>query len=76
MGQSGWIIEVFAAGQRRSAGPGAFHFRKQRCQLGQGCFGKLAVGGELAAEHREQGRIAAAVVQCQGVVAGDGRWLV
>ncbi len=56
--------------------PGLFHFGKQRRQLCQCRFGELAIGGQLAAEHREQRPIAGAIAECERVVAGDRRGLV
>ena len=48
------------------------HRREEGLQLLQRVFGELAIGGDLAAEDREQRRIA---IDIEDIVAGHGRWV-
>src|SRR5439155_26527261 len=51
--------------------PIAGHLRTIGFELLEGVFGKLAVGGDLAAEHRQKRRLAGVAVDVQDIVAGN-----
>src|SRR5262247_4233139 len=61
------------AGEKGGRRPGRSHIRKPRRQLLDRLFGEAAIGGYLAAEHREHRRVALIVVETQYVIAGNGR---
>ena len=71
----GVIIAVIAditARQNRAFGPCRANAFIVRCQFFQRVFGQLAIGGQLAAKHRQQRRLAVYVVNIERIVAGDG----
>ena len=61
-----------ATGQPAVGGPVLSHLAEPRLELVAGGLGQLAVGGELAAKHRQQRRLAVYVVNIERIVAGDG----
>jgi|GEM_PF-3934890 len=74
-GQLAHVAHVLAAGQRRMAGPGRLHVREPGREFGERRFGQLAIGGQLAAEHRQQWRVVRLTRELEGVVTGNRRWL-
>ncbi len=76
VGQRRWLVQMLTARQGGVVCPGLFHFGKQRRQLCQCRFGELAIGGQFAAEYREQRSLTSAIAERQRVVAGDRRGLV
>ncbi|MNP14877.1 hypothetical protein D3C76_1072150 [compost metagenome] len=69
------VIAVAAditAGQDRAFGPRRADTLIERCQFFHRMLSQLAIGGELAAKHRQQRRLAVVIVNIEGVVAGDG----
>src|SRR5205085_6811500 len=69
------VLEVpdLATRQRLGGGPRALHAAEERGQLLQRLLGEAAVGGDLAAEDRQQRRAAGVVVHLEHVVARDLR---
>jgi hypothetical protein len=64
-----------AARQRLAIGPGSPRLRKKGSQLTERMLGKLAISGDLAAEDRQQRRVAVRGVELEHVVARDRRWV-
>ncbi len=62
-----------AARQGGADRPGLAHLRKEGCQAVERVLGQLAVGGDLAAEGRQQRGFLLVAIQLEHVVAGHGR---
>ena len=65
-----------AARQMRVRRPGLAHRRKERLDAVQRVLGELAEGGDLAAEDRQQRRLARRRVELENIVARHRAWVV
>ncbi len=63
------VMGEIAAGQCRGRRPRPAHLREERRHLFHDRFGELAEGGDLAAEHRKQRRLASRRFELQHIVA-------
>ena len=64
-------VRKIAAGQRRARRPGIAHAWEDPGQFGHRMLSQLAIGRDLAAEHRQERRATGAAIRIEDIVARD-----